>query len=99
MRILEINKGLALRGVGTAIKYDLERDLHYLDLETQAKSDLHLFENGKIVGRYNYLSELNIHDLTMEDIVRCLCFEFKRALCGRDYGSVSWFNLCKNYGI
>lgn len=86
-------KVLVKKGISTSIHYNGEKNQFYLDLETGAKSELHLYEDGLLVGRYNYEKQINLTQ-NIEDLVTELCYEFKHALCGRDYGQESWVKLC-----
>lgn len=93
MKLLFLMKELAKNGVATSINYDFERDEFYIDLDTRAKSELHLYENGIIRGRYNYENSLNFED-EMPDLIRGLCYEFSHALHGRNYYNHAWAELC-----
>ena len=93
MKLLFLMKELAKNGVATSINYDFERDEFYIDLDTKAKSELHLYENGIIRGRYNYENSLNFED-EMPDLIRGLCYEFSHALHGRNYYNHAWVELC-----
>jgi hypothetical protein len=94
----DIMKALVLEDVSTSIHYDKERNTFYLDLETRAKSDLHLYEDGIIRGRYNYENDVDL-DRPVDDIVRSLGFEFSNALQGRTFGDGNWFAFCDREGI
>lgn len=96
--LFEIIKALAVEGINTSIQYDKDRDQIYADLNTMAKSELHLYENGIIRGRYEYENQL-IFDRYFEDVIIDLCYEFEHALHGRDYYNPNWAKLCKNKGI
>ena len=91
-------KELAKNGVATSINYDFERDEFYIDLDTQAKSELYLYENGIIRGRYNYENSLNLED-EISDLIRTLCYEFSNALHGRNYYYHAWGGLCKKNNV
>jgi hypothetical protein len=93
MKLLFLMKELAKNGVATSINYDFERDEFYIDLDTRAKSELHLYENGIIRGRYDYENSLNFED-EMPDLIRSLCYEFSNALHGRNYYNQAWAELC-----
>lgn len=98
MNIQDIMKELAKMGVHTSIHYCVEKDQYYLDLETQAKSWLYLYEDGILRGRYQYESLIDL-TFPIENIVVELCYEFDRVLHGRDYGSGEWAALCETKGI
>jgi hypothetical protein len=96
MRLLEILKLLS-KDVYCSMEYDTEKEQFFIDLKTMAKSDLHLYEDGILTGRYD---EKTI-DLDKENdtLINTLCWEFKSALCGRDYGQAEWFKLCKQHNV
>lgn len=92
-----IIKMLAIEGIETSITYDIERDQLYIDLNTMAKSHLYLYEDGVLRGRYEYETQIDLEDT--DSLLRSLCFEFKDALCGRNYYNGNWAKLCKKYEI
>lgn len=94
MTIQDVMKELSKSKILTSIHYDIKKDQCYLDLETMAKSHLHLYEDGILRGRYNYETQIDLNS-DIEDIICILCFEFNRAKCGRDYYSQSWENKFK----
>jgi hypothetical protein len=98
MHILTILKELSKHSIRTSIHYNTERDQFYLDLETQAKSDLHLYDDGILRGRYDYETEIDFYS-DLEDTVTTLCREFNYALHGRDYYQSAWAELCKSKNI
>lgn len=91
-------KMLAKRGISTSIHYNTEKDLCYVDLDTRAKSELHLYEDGTLQGRYNYKVPI---DLTQdfESLLTELCHEFNYALHGRNYCNPAWVDLCSEKNI
>jgi hypothetical protein len=98
MKIQDIMKVLAKNGISTSIHYNIEKDQFYLDLETRAKSDLHLYDNGIICGRYNYENHIDLSQ-DVENLVTDLCYEFNNALHGRDYCQIGWVELCRSKKI
>ena len=98
MYILTILKELSKQKIRTSIHYNTERDQFYLDLETQAKSDLHLYEDGTLRGRYDYETEIDFQG-DLEDTVTSLCREFNYALHCRSYYQPAWAELCKSKNI
>jgi hypothetical protein len=98
MKLMLLMKELAKNGVATSINYDFERDEFYIDLDTRAKSELHLYENGLIRGRYNYENHLNFED-ELPDLIRGLCYEFSNALHGRNYYNQAWAELCRKNDV
>jgi hypothetical protein len=91
-------KLLAEHKISTSLHYHSERNQYYLDLETRAESDLHLYDDGIILGRYNYEQSIDLSE-DSESIIRSLCYEFENALHGRNYCQESWLELCKSKGI
>lgn len=96
--IQDISYELAKNNININLSIDMSNNLIVLDLKTNAKSHLYLYENGTLTGRYNYETHIDFND-DMDNIITSLCTEFKNALCGRDYGQEGWFDLCKNLGI
>lgn len=98
MEIQDVMKTLAIKGIYTSIHYDTEKNQCYVDLETKAKSELHLYEDGTLYGRYQYENKI---DLTkdIEELITELCHEFNYALHGRDYCQSGWADLCRSKNI
>ncbi len=99
MNILDIMKLLAFNGISTSVMYDTDLKEYYLDLNTQAKSHLYLYEDGILRGRYKYENTIDFKQHYPEDILRDLCYEFRDSLHGRDFGNGNWFNLCDKLNI
>lgn len=98
MEILNIMKVLAKYGIITSIHYNMKKDQFYSDLETRAKSELHLYEDGMLRGRYEYEEQIDLTE-DIEELITQLCYEFKNALHGRDYCQDVWLSLCKSKGV
>lgn len=98
MDLLAILKLLALEDISATVKYDREKDLFYVDLKTEAKSHLYLYENMMLKGRYGYEEELD-KELDNEQLLRQLCFIFKICLHGRDFWNPKWAQLCKKLNV
>jgi hypothetical protein len=94
---LEIAKYLALHKIEVTLNFNPKKNQYYWDLNTQAKSDLLLYEDLTLEGRYGYTSKLD-HD-TIEDNIQTLCYEVLRCKHGRDYISCAWSDLCRFYKI
>ncbi len=96
--LYQVINELTKNGIETSNCFDTKNGKHYVDLKTMAKSHLYLYEDGIIVGRYNYKNKI---DLTKDvsEIVVDLCNEFNEALHGRDYGQDNWFDLCRTNNI
>jgi len=97
MKLIQILKELS-KEVYCSIEFDVEREQLFIDLKTMAKSDLFLYEDGIIRGRYNYEIQIDLN-AEMDDLITTLCWEFNNALHGRDYGQDEWFNLCEKKNI
>ena len=98
MEIQDIMKALAKKGISTSMHYNTENDQCYVDLETRAKSELHLYEDGMLRGRYQYENKMDFSE-DVEEIITQLCHEFNNALHGRNYCQEAWAELCRSKGI
>ena len=96
--IPEIMKALSFRLVDVSMHYDQAYDQFFLDLETRAKSELLLYEDGTLRGRYNYEKRMDLEQ-DIKDLVVDLCYEFKRAMHGRSFGNSEWIPLCRKNEI
>lgn len=91
-------KALAEKEISTSMRYDTEKEKFFLDLETNAKSELHLYEDGMLRGRYGYETQIDLSK-DIELLLTELCHEFNMALCGRKYCQRGWAVLCLSKGI
>jgi hypothetical protein len=98
MEIQDIMKALAKKGISTSMHYNSEKDQFYVDLETRAKSELHLYEDGILHGRYQYEKQIDLSQ-DVELLVTELCHEFNNALHGRNYCQEAWAELCRSKRI
>lgn len=98
MEIQDIMKLLAKNKVSTSIHYDTDKEQCYVNLETMAKSHLHLYEDGMLYGRYQYEKQMDL-SRGEEDLLIELCHEFDNALHGRGYCQEAWLYLCREKGI
>jgi len=98
MEIQGIMKALAKKGVSTSMHYNSEKAQCYVDLETRAKSELHLYEDGVLCGRYQYEKLIDLNQ-DIEELITKLCHEFNQALHGRSYCNGEWADLCRSKGI
>ena len=98
MHLIDLLKELTVNGVYTTFQYDEKKNQFFIDLDTRAKSDLYLYEDGILCGRYNYEQQI---DLTQDTdlLITQLCLEFKQAMCGRSFGQEGWFKLCEKRQI
>ena len=98
MNIQDIMKALSGLGITTSAHFNAEKQQFYLDLQTEAKSHLHLYETGLLLGRYDYEKQM---DLTkdVDALIDDLCYEFNYALHGRKFCAWEWAELCRNRGV
>jgi len=96
MKLQDLMKELAIRDIDTSIHYDKASGQFFLDLETMAKSELHLYESGLLRGRYEYQKEINLGQ-NVEGVLSDLCDEFQNAMHNKDSGSQAWKALCKTH--
>ena len=97
MDIKEITKQLTIKKINASIHFNLEKDKFYIDLNTEAKSHLYLYDDGTLEGRYG-TKKINLNT-DIESILLTLCEEFNEALCYRTYGNSCWFDLCKKMNV
>ena len=97
MDIKEITKQLTIKKINVSIHFNLEKDKFYIDLNTEAKSHLYLYDDGTLEGRYG-TKKINLNT-DIESIIITLCEEFNEALCYRTYGNSYWFDLCKEMNV
>ena len=98
MEIIDLFVELRRKGVLTTIDYNSQNNSVYLDLETGAKSHIYLYPDGKILGRYNYESKVDMNQ-PVNDLIKDLCVEFLTSLHGRGYYQAAWRDLCLNYNL
>lgn len=98
MEIQDVMRELVKRGVSTSIHYNKEKDQCYVNLETMAKSELHLYEDGMLYGRYQYEKQIDLSQ-NIEELITELCYEFNDALHGRGFCQQAWADLCRLKGI
>jgi len=88
MKLIGIYKELVIKGIYSAtLTYDLIYNQFYIDLATQSKSDLYLYEDGTIRGRYDYENTLNLEDA---NLFETLLEVYEESKCGRDFGNSEW---------
>lgn len=98
MEIKDLMELLSKNKITSSIKYDDILNKIYLDLETNAKSHLYLYEDGILRGRYNYEVQIDLSE-NIDDVITKLCYEFADALHGRSYYQAGWGELCRQKGI
>ena len=96
MKLIEVAKALNNEGI-TLGSISFGDGVIGINLNTQTKSGMVLYENGLLKMRYS-TEYIDLGD-SVEDIVRNLCFNFCRCVCGRDYFSHEWADLCVKHGI
>jgi len=94
----DIVKGLSKENLHVGIWYDENLDQFMINLESMAKSHMHLYENGILRGRYDYEKKIDFNK-NIDDIIFELANEFNHALHGRSYGNNDWFILCDKLGV
>lgn len=87
---------LSSKGIDTSNSFD--DNGNYIDLKTEAKSHLHLYEDGTLKGRYDYETKLDLSK-PIGEVVKDLCNEFNNALHGRSFGNEDWIRLCVDMGV
>lgn len=98
MKIQDVMKVLAKKGISTSIHYNSKEDQCYVDLQTMAKSELHLYESGLLCGRYLYEKQMDLNQ-DAEALVTELCYEFNKSLHGKSFGNEAWVELCRAKNI
>lgn|SRR5574343_787686 len=96
MKFLEILKALNDEGI-TLGDVRFSNGNFGVSLNTEAKSGMVLYENGLLEMRYS-TEYIDLGD-SIEDIIRKLCINFCSCVCGRDYFSHSWADLCVKHGV
>lgn len=97
--IFEIQKFLVKKGISVTLNWSRADEQFYLDLNTRAKSGLHLYEDLTLVGRYDK-TKLRINENeTIESVGESLCWHFFDCLHGRNYWNGDWEKLCNEYNI
>lgn len=81
-------------GIDVTQHYDKESGSWYADLKFGAKSHGYLYdEDSKLVLKMRYDKTAEVEEFLD------LCWLFKSALCGRDYGNPDWFEACVKHGV
>jgi hypothetical protein len=94
-KFMELVNEVVQAGVDVTLSFNKEVGKVYADLNFQAKSHGHLYEqdDGSLVVKMRYDMVESVEDF------RDLMYTFKRALHGREFGSSQWFYLCEHYGV
>lgn len=83
---------LVEKGITTQIRIDDSFRI-YADLNTGAKSHLHLYKDGTVIGRYGYTNNVFQYGVVIQEVIRFLALEFVNCLHGRSYYSLEWAKL------
>lgn len=75
------------------VEYDKEQDMLYYNLNTQAKSELRLYEDFHVEG-----TQLD-GEQDMVDILEDLFWEFKGCIHGRDFYNSDWMEVGVKLGL
>ena len=97
-KLLNILKALANKNIEATITFDIHKKMFCLNLNTMAKSNLTLFEDQIIIGRYDYQKKMDL-DKDIDEILHDLCYEFVWSLHHRNQGNGAWFDLCDEYNV
>jgi len=96
MKLIEVAKKLNSLGI-TLGEIRFDNGLFGINMNTQAKSEMVLYEDGKVKTRY-FDDWVDMNN-GVDEIVQDLCILFKKCICGRDYFSRECANLCVKLGL
>lgn len=96
MKLIKVAKALNSHGISLG-DISFKDELFGIDMNTQAKSGMTLYENGHVKCRYSE-GFIDMED-SVENIVYKLCCIFIDCIGGRDYFSKEWADLCVNLGL
>ena len=85
----EVIKELCKMGLGIQVQYCADTDSLEYDLNTGAKSELRLYEDFTVKGRYSYENKIDCNQ-ELTDILCDLFWEFRNCLHGREYCNNDW---------
>ena len=102
-KVIESLEFLTRAGIDVTIKYNQEKKTWYADLNTGAKSHMHLYDDGGrniiIEKRYNEKDEFYYEfDDQIEDILDFYCYNFVSCIKGRSFGNENWVAFVKERG-
>lgn len=95
--MFDVMKELIGHGISTSLDKSSEGEF-FINLNTDAKSELHLYDDGTIIGRYDYKNKIDFTQ-DMYDIISDLCYEFNHALYGKNFFNQAWVDLCVVKGV
>ncbi len=94
--ISDIIHYLAKEGIEPTLCYSDKSESYYYDLDSRAKSHMHLYEDFTLKFRYDTKVELDVGQYSIEEIIFDICQAFNEyALRGRDYCNLKWVDLCR----
>lgn len=96
--MIDLFIALREKNVDAELCYYVSDKKIYINLNTQAKSHLHLYPDGTIFGRYGYENKIDLNQ-SVSDVLKQLCIEFIGSLHGRKYYNDNWALLCDENGI
>ena len=96
VKFFATKKGVTL---DVSIHYDSNLNQYYVDLKTNAKNHLFLYDDGTLRGRYDYETKIDFDEKNPKAFLVDICHEFVNALHGRSYGDLYWFALCDELNI
>lgn len=102
--LYNILKSLAKNNISPTLLWDENADAFYIDANTQAKSYLYIYEDGRMFGRYESLGNLfegdsEYYTMIEDDILKELCVTYLACKHGRVFGNHYWEKLCKKYNV
>lgn len=77
---------------GVTIEYEEASGLYSYDLNTKAKSELKLFDDFHVEGRYSYSNRID-PEQEVNEILKDLFYEFKGCIHGRDFFNSDWMEI------
>ena len=89
-------KECTILGLRPTLEYDHNRESVYYDMQTGAKSGMHIYPDGFVSMRYSTVT-LDSNSC-LADLVDDVWSLFRECLCSRDYYSIQWQEFGKNIG-
>lgn len=101
-KVLKSLEFLVGHGINVSIEFDKDSCNWVADLNTKAKSGMHLEDDGEAITikmRYGDSEVIFYKNLNSIDLVKEYCKCFVRCIHGRDFYSAEWKDLSKSFGI
>jgi len=95
--VQDVVKELCKMGISITVEYNSDKDMLYYDLNTMAKSHLHLYEDFTVLGRYDYKNKID-SDQEINEILKDLFWEFEGCIHGRDFCNTNWKEIGVSLG-